>query len=126
MNDSRTALQYSRAFIVTLVASFAAASALAAPAAPAAKPVAKPAVECRAGETSFFRDEGMTMKVATKLQWNKELLREKIDVKVSGGVATLSGGVSIQEHIAAAGKVAAAVEGIHCVNNLLVVGTPSR
>lgn len=95
--------------------------ALPAGAAPAA-PVQSAAGQCRAGEASFFRDEGMTIKVATRLQWNKALLREKIDVKVTGGVATLSGNVSIREHVALAGRIAAETEGVSCVNNMLTVG----
>jgi hypothetical protein len=77
---------------------------------------------CRPGESSFFRDEALGMKVSTKLQFNKALLREKMQVKVSGGVATLSGGVSSPELIATAVSLASQVEGISCVNNLLKVG----
>lgn len=77
---------------------------------------------CRAGEPSFFRDEGLTMKVTTKLQFTKALMREKIHVKVTGGVATLSGGISSAEQIETAVRVARQVEGIHCVNNFMKVG----
>jgi hypothetical protein len=80
---------------------------------------------CKAADASFFRDEAMTMKVATKLQFNKELLREKIAVKVSGGVATLSGAVTTAELASTAGKLAGQVEGIRCVNNQLTVGVGS-
>lgn len=68
----------------------------------------------------------MTMKVATKLQFNKQLLREKIDVKVSGGVATLSGAVTTANVVSEAGRLAGQVEGIRCVNNELVVGVAPR
>jgi hypothetical protein len=80
--------------------------------------------ECRGGDASFFRDEGLTLKVASKLQFNKTLLREKIQVKAVGGIVTLSGNVSSKDHIALAGKLAAGVEGVRCVNNFLKVGPP--
>ncbi|MFT4103575.1 MAG: BON domain-containing protein [Burkholderiaceae bacterium] len=91
-----------------------------------AKPAAKPAADtpCQAGEASFFRDEGLTMKLQTKLQFNRELLREQIQVKVNGGVATLYGGVSTPQHIALALDIARQVDGIRCVNNFLRVGPP--
>lgn len=84
----------------------------------------KAPAECKPGDPSFFRDEALTMKLATKLQFAKPLFREKIKVKVSGGVAMLWGGVSSSEAIATAGKLAAQTEGITCVNNLLKVGPP--
>jgi hypothetical protein len=80
------------------------------------RPPAPPSAPCTAGETNFFRDEAMTMKLATKLQFNKELLRERIEV------ATLSGAVTTQGLVHTAGKVAGEIEGIRCVNNRLVVG----
>jgi len=87
---------------------------------------AKPGADrpCQAGEASFFRDEGLSMKVQTKLQFNRELLREQIHVKVNGGVATLSGGVSTPQHIALAVDIARQVDGIRCINNFLRVGPP--
>lgn len=84
---------------------------------------AKPG-ECRGGDASFFRDEGLTLKVASKLQFNKTLLREKIHVKAVGGIVSLSGNVSSKDHIALAGKLAAEVQGVQCVNNFLKVGPP--
>jgi hypothetical protein len=80
---------------------------------------------CRAGDASFFRDQGLTMKLTTRLQFNKTLLRERIDATVSGGVATLSGGMPTQALIAAAVDIARQTEGIQCVNNMLRVGAPS-
>lgn len=80
--------------------------------------------DCRPAESNFFKDEALAMKLSTKLQFNKALLREKIEVKVSGGIATLSGNVSSPEHIALAAKLAAETDGIHCVNNFLKVGPP--
>ena len=75
-------------------------------------------------DASFFRDEGLTLKVASKLQFNKTLLREKIHVKAVGGIVSLSGNVSSKDHIALAGKLAAEVQGVQCVNNFLKVGPP--
>ncbi|MCW7538042.1 BON domain-containing protein [Aquabacterium sp. A7-Y] len=79
---------------------------------------------CRPGEASFFRDEALTMKVTTKLQFTKALMREKIRVKVTGGVAMLSGGVSSAEQIATAVRIARQVEGVRCVDNFMKVGPP--
>ncbi len=92
---------------------------------PAASSPAPASAPCHLGDASFFRDQGLTMKVATKLQFNKQLLAEKIDVKVNGGVASLSGGVSTPEHVALAGDLARQVSGVNCVNNFLRVGPPS-
>ena len=91
---------------------------------PAPAPAPVP-VECRAGEASFFRDEGLRAKVFAALQFNKQLLREQIDVQVNGRVATLSGGVSTQDHVALAGRLAREVSGIECVSNFLHVGPPT-
>jgi hypothetical protein len=99
----------------------AALPTLAASAKPTVPP--KPAV-CHAGESSFFRDEALSVKATTKLQFTKALLREKIHVKVSGGVATLSGNVSAPEHIASAAHIVSQIDGIHCVSNFLQVGPP--
>jgi BON domain len=96
---------------------------VAAGAAPGA-PKAAASGECRPGEASFFRDEALAIKVATRLQFNKTLLREKVNVKVSAGVATLWGGLSTTEHIEIAVRLASEVEGIGCVNNFLKVGPP--
>lgn len=82
-------------------------------------------VECQSTEAGFFRDEGLRMKVFAKLQLNKQLLRETIDVHVNGGVATLSGGVSTEQNVSLAGKLAGEVSGISCVNNFLHVGPPT-
>ena len=85
---------------------------------------ARAAPACTPGEPSFFRDEALTMKVATKLQFTKALLREKVNVKVSGGVAMLWGGLSSAEAVATAARLAGEVEGVRCVNNQLRVGPP--
>ncbi len=81
--------------------------------------------KCRtSGDASFFRDEGLSTKVSAKLQFNRSLAREQIDVKSSGGVVTLSGNVLSHDRIALAGKVAGDVGGVRCVINLLKVGPP--
>lgn len=110
-----------RAAAVLLAAGTLGPAAVAAPPAKPPKPAPAPAT-CQAGESAFFRDEGLSFKVSGRLQFNKQLMREKIHVKVNGGVATLSGGVSTAEHIALAVKLAREVEGIRCVNNFLKVG----
>ncbi|MBI4754910.1 MAG: BON domain-containing protein [Betaproteobacteria bacterium] len=79
---------------------------------------------CRSADSSFFRDEGLNVKVSSKLKFRKALFNEVIQVKVSGGVVTLSGNVSTAEQIRLAGKVAAETSGVSCVNNFLKVGPP--
>lgn len=79
---------------------------------------------CRSGDTGFFKDEALAVKVSTKLQFTKALMREKIGVKSSGRVVTLYGNVSATNQVALAGKTAAEVEGVTCVNNFLKVGPP--
>src|SRR5262245_5131906 len=78
------------------------------------------------GEPSFFKDQLVLTKVTTKLQFNKALLQEKIEVKNSGGMITLSGNVSTQEQIALASQLTKEVNGVLCVNNFLQVGPPIR
>lgn len=75
---------------------------------------------------SFFKDEALGVKLSSTLQFNKALMREKIQAKVSGGVATLTGTVSSDEHAMLAGRLAAEANGINCVNNLLQVGVAER
>ena len=77
---------------------------------------------CRSGETGLFRGEGLIVKVSTKLQFTKALMREKIAVSGKRGTVTLSGNVSSASHVALAGRIASEVEGVTCVNNLLKVG----
>jgi len=62
------------------------------------------------------------VKVATKLQFNRALLREQIEVRTVGGVVTLSGTVSSHEHRALAERIASEVSGVVRVNNSLKVG----
>jgi hypothetical protein len=96
--------------------------AVAAPPKPAAKPHA--ARPCVPDEPSFWKDQGLTSKVAAKLQFHKPLFREKVEVKVTGGAVMLSGNVSSPSLVAEAVKTAAAVGGVKCVQNFLQVGPP--
>lgn len=89
----------------------------------AAKP--QPAKACVPGEASFWADQGLTTKVATKLQFHKPLFREKVEVKATGGAVMLSGNLSSQAMIAEAVKTASAVSGVKCVQNYLKVGPPA-
>lgn len=93
-------------------------------AAAASAPARAAAAECRPGEPSFFRDEALTVKLASKLQFSKTLLREKVNVKVTGGAAMLWGGLSSAEAVAAAVRLASQTGGIRCVDNRLKVGPP--
>mgnify|MGYP001495063274 CR=1 FL=1 len=77
---------------------------------------------CRSGNVGFFKDEGLAIKVSTKLQFTKALMREKIEVKSNAGVVSLSGNVSTLDHVSLAGRIASQVEGVVCVNNFLKVG----
>lgn len=74
------------------------------------------------GDASFFRDEGINIKVASKLRFNKALMRESIQTRTNGGIVTLSGSVSTAEHAQLAAKLAAEVGGVRCVSNFLEVG----
>lgn len=94
----------------------------------AAPPSAKPAQhkQCDGlGDTSFFRDEGINIKVASKLRFSEALMRENIQTRTNGGIVTLYGNVSTQEHAHLAAKLAGEVGGVRCVNNYLVVGPSS-
>lgn len=90
---------------------------------PAAR--AKTSASCRSGDSGFFRDQGLGMKLASKLKFRKKLLSEQIDARVSNGIATVSGGVSSQQVIVLALNIAADIEGVHCINNFLRVGPPT-
>lgn len=90
------------------------------------RPTSRPICRARDDLASFFKDEGLAIKLSSSLQFNKALLREKIEVRVRGGVATLNGSVSSEEHAILAGRLAAEASGINCVNNLLQVGYADR
>jgi hypothetical protein len=91
---------------------------------PAHKEAAKAPPACEPGEASFWKDQGLTTKVATKLQFHKGLLREKVEVKVTGGAVMLSGNLSSQALIDEAVRTAKDVGGVKCVQNFLHVGPP--
>lgn len=90
------------------------------------RPTSRPTCRARDDLASFFKDEALGVKLSSSLQFNKALMREKIQAKVSGGVATLTGTVSSDEHAMLAGRLAAEANGISCVNNLLQVGVAER
>jgi hypothetical protein len=90
---------------------------------PAAKAPARP-VACVPDEPSFWKDQGLTTKLSAKLQFHKPLFGERVQAKVSGNAAILSGNVSTQKLIDEAVRTAAAVGGIKCVQNYLQVGPP--
>jgi hypothetical protein len=100
------------------------AGAAAAQTKPAAKPSQRAARPCVPDDPSFWKDQGLTTKVATKLQFHKPLFREKVEVKVSGGAAILSGNLSSQKLVDEAVRTASEVGGIKCVQNHLQVGAP--
>jgi serine/threonine protein kinase/osmotically-inducible protein OsmY len=91
-------------------------AAAAAPRSDAAPPATEPAQT-----PSFFRNAAMSIEVATKLQFNRELFKEEITANVLGGVVTLTGTVSTQAKRELAGKVVREVAGVLGVNNNLKV-----
>jgi len=100
--------------------------ARASPPAQAASAAAPPPAPAAERSPNFFRDEATTMKVATKLQFNRALIREQIDVRTVGGVVTLSGTVSSSANRELAAKIASEVSGVVRVNNTLTVGAASQ
>jgi len=112
----------SRSSTCIVLALALAGNVLAAPPKPAAKP---PTVRtCVPDEAAFWKDQGLTTKVATKLQFHKPLFREKVEVKVTGGAVILSGNLSSRAMIDEALRTAAGVGGVKCVQNYLQVGPP--
>ncbi len=83
----------------------------------------KPAGEClvRDADISFFADQGLTMKVVSRLQFNRELLTEKIDVRVVGTVAILEGRLPTTKLVETAVRIARETGGIRCVINEISV-----
>lgn len=78
----------------------------------------------RAADVSLFRDNGLGILLDGRLRAHPLLLDEKIDVRVSGGVATLSGSVSAPSLILVADRTAADTDGIRCIRNHLTVAPP--
>ncbi|MDH5577688.1 MAG: protein kinase [Betaproteobacteria bacterium] len=93
-----------------------AAAAPAVPATPAAAPQPEPQI-APPPEPSVWRDQGITMKVASKIQFNRRLWSSGIQVETVAGVVTLRGNVGSQALSAEAEKLAAAVYGVVSVKN---------
>ncbi len=72
-------------------------------------------------EPSIWRDQGITMKVASKIQFNRRLWSSGIQVETVEGVVTLRGTVGSQELSAEAERLAAGVYGVHAVKNEIKV-----
>jgi serine/threonine-protein kinase len=89
--------------------------------APAPKPAPPRPAE---GPTGFWRDQGITTKVASKLQFNRKLWRTGIQVETKEGVVTLRGNIPSQALINEAVNVAKGVYGVRAVRNELKVGAP--
>ena len=85
-----------------------------APPAPAAAPEPPP-------PPSIWRDQGITMKVASKLQFNRRLWSAGILVDTNAGIVTLRGTVSSKDLALEAERIAAAVYGVHGVKNEIQV-----
>ena len=72
-------------------------------------------------EPSVWRDQGITMKVASKIQFNRRLWSSGIQVETVAGVVTLRGTVGSQELSTEAERLAAGVYGVHAVKNEIKV-----
>jgi serine/threonine-protein kinase len=92
-------------------------------ASPAPAPKAEPARE-EEPPTGFWRDQGITTKVAGKLQFNRRLWRTGIQVETREGVVTLRGNVPSQELIDEAVRITREVYGVRAVRNELKLGQP--
>ncbi len=74
--------------------------------------------------TGFWRDQGITTKVAAKLQFNRKLWRAGIQVEPKEGVVTLRGNVPTQELIDEAVRITREVYGVRAVRSELRIGQP--
>jgi serine/threonine-protein kinase len=92
----------------------------------AAAKVPPPAAPAREEQppTGFWRDQGITTKVAAKLQFNRKLWRTGIQVETKEGVVTLRGNVPTQALIDEAVRVTREVYGVRAVRNELKIGEP--
>jgi serine/threonine-protein kinase len=99
----------------------AAAKPAPAPAPPAPKPEAARQEE---PPTGYWRDQGITTKVAGKLQFNRRLWRTGIQIETKEGVVTLRGNVPSQELIDEAVRITREVYGVRAVRNELKIGQP--
>ncbi|HSD42810.1 MAG TPA: BON domain-containing protein [Burkholderiales bacterium] len=74
--------------------------------------------------TSFWRDQAIAFQVATRMGFNRDLYRSRIQVESAGGVVTLRGHVPSREHAAQAIAVAREINGVREVRSELRVGAP--
>ncbi len=74
--------------------------------------------------TGYWRDQGITTKVAGKLQFNRKLWRTGIQVETKEGVVTLRGNVPTQDLINEAVKITREIYGVRAVRNELKIGQP--
>ncbi len=90
----------------------------------AASPPPKPASAPPPQGGGFWSDQQVTLRVQSKLQFNRSMWSSNsgIVVAVRDGVVTLRGTVPVQQDIAEAGRIAAAVVGVKAVRNELKVG----
>ena len=71
-----------------------------------------------------FRNSTLATKVGVRLQYNKALLTEKIEVEADDGVVILSGNLSTKDKIDLAVELARGIDGVKMVDNRLKVGPP--
>jgi osmotically-inducible protein OsmY len=69
----------------------------------------------------MWRDQGITMKVASKLQFHRQLWSAGIQVETTAGIVTLRGTVSSKALADEAERIAAAIYGVHGVKNEIQV-----
>jgi serine/threonine-protein kinase len=74
--------------------------------------------------TGYWRDQGITTKVAGKLQFNRKLWRTGIQIETKEGVVTLRGNVPSQDIIDEAVRITREVYGVRAVRNELKIGQP--
>jgi osmotically-inducible protein OsmY len=72
-------------------------------------------------EPSIWRDQGITMKVASKIQFNRRLWSSGIQVETVAGEVRLTGTVGSRAISDEAERIAAAVPGVLSVKNNLKV-----
>jgi serine/threonine-protein kinase len=89
---------------------------------PSPEPVAAAEAKPPPPEPSIWRDQGITMKVASRLQFNRRLWTYGIQVETAAGIVTLRGTVETQAEYDLAQKLAADVSGVLGVNNELKIG----
>jgi hyperosmotically inducible periplasmic protein len=76
-----------------------------------------PAAPPKPPAPSIWRDQGITMKVASRVQFNRRLWTYGIQVETVAGIVTLKGTVATQAESAEAEKLAASVSGVLGVKN---------